>query len=195
MGVMTDQEITIKEPLAYAAIKEDTERNNFSMPSEILTCSLLRTLAATKPGGNFLELGTGTGLSTAWILDGMDAGSRLTSVDNDAQVQAIAQQHLTDKRLTLVCADGNEWIINNANNKFDVIFADAWPGKYNLLDETLGMLEKGGLYIIDDMLPQSNWPAGHQDNVDRLLVDLDKREDIVLTEQNWASGIVICVKR
>ena len=32
------------------------------MASDELTGSLLCTLAATKPGGNFLELGTGTGI-------------------------------------------------------------------------------------------------------------------------------------
>ena len=47
------------------------------MPSDPLTCTLLRTLAASKPGGQFLELGSGTGLSTAWLLDGMDARATL----------------------------------------------------------------------------------------------------------------------
>lgn len=64
-------------PPAYAAIDEATRAHGFTMPSDPLTCSLLRTLAAAKPGGQFLELGTGTGLSTAWILDGMDADSTL----------------------------------------------------------------------------------------------------------------------
>lgn len=192
---MTEQETITNEPLAYAAIKEDTEKHNFSMPSETLTCSLLRTLAASKPNCKFLELGTGTGLSAAWILDGMDASSQLTSVDNDAAVQAIAQKHLTDERLILICADGNEWIADNSTNKYDFIFADAWPGKYSLLNETLAMLNKGGIYLIDDMLPQPNWPVGHQENVDQLLEDLDYRTDLILTRQNWASGIVICIKR
>ena len=51
------EEIKQRYPLAYNAIKEATEANGFSMPSEVLTCSLLKTLAATKPGSKFLELG------------------------------------------------------------------------------------------------------------------------------------------
>jgi predicted O-methyltransferase YrrM len=192
---MTEQETIAKQPATYEAIKADTEKYNFSMPSETLTCSLLRTLAASKPGGKFLELGTGTGLSAAWILDGMDASSQLTSIDNNAGVQAIAKANLADERLTLVCADGNQWLSDNSNNKYDYIFADAWPGKYQLLNETLGMLEKGGMYIIDDMLPQANWPDGHQENAIQLIADLDSRDDLILTKQNWASGIVICIKR
>ena len=65
----------------------------FIMASDILTCSLLRTLAASKPSGKFLELGTGTGLSTSWILDGMDTGSSLISLDNNESCLAIAQTY------------------------------------------------------------------------------------------------------
>jgi predicted O-methyltransferase YrrM len=58
------------------------------MASEPRTGSLLRTLAAAKPKGRFLELGTGTGIATAWLPAGMDAGSMLTTVDTDASVQS-----------------------------------------------------------------------------------------------------------
>ena len=70
-------------PAAYAEIERATQQAGFTMASDPLTGSLLRTLAASKPGGRLLELGTGTGLSTAWILDGMDTAATLTSVDND----------------------------------------------------------------------------------------------------------------
>ncbi len=46
-------------------IERDTENREFDMPSDRHTGSLLRTLAASKPDGRLLELGTGTGLSTA----------------------------------------------------------------------------------------------------------------------------------
>ncbi|MGI4898467.1 MAG: O-methyltransferase [Janthinobacterium lividum] len=188
---------TIKiQPAAYAAIKLATEQQGFTMPSELMTCSLLCTLAASKPNSSFLELGTGTGLSTAWILEGMDATSTLISVDNDVQVQQIAQRYLgEDQRLQLVCADGEEWIKTNHQQKFSYIFADTWAGKYNTLDETLTMLGSGGLYIIDDMLPQTNWPNGHAEKATALIETLEQRTDITLTKLNWASGIVIAVKK
>jgi predicted O-methyltransferase YrrM len=81
------------------------------MPSDPLTCTLLRSLAASKPGGQFLELGSGTGLSTAWLLDGMDARAKLTTVDNDASLLTILNRHLGhDARLKVVCADGDEFL-------------------------------------------------------------------------------------
>jgi predicted O-methyltransferase YrrM len=183
-------------PKAYRELEVKTKESGFTMASDILTCSLLRTLAASKPAGRFLELGTGTGLATSWILDGMDENSELTSIDNDPRFLNIAKEYLTpDKRLELVLTDGGDWISNNKSRNFDYIFADTWHGKYLLLDETLSLLNKGGLYIIDDMLPQPNWPVGHAEKVSRLVSDLEARDDLLLTELNWATGIMIGVKK
>jgi predicted O-methyltransferase YrrM len=190
------EEIKQRYPLAYGAIKKATEANGFTMPSEVLTCSLLKTLAAAKPGGKFLEFGTGTGLSTTWILDGMDESSTLISIDNDESVLNIAKENLgVDKRLQLICTDGADWIAQNKSQKFSFVFADAWPGKYLLLDEVLSMVETGGFYIIDDMLPQQNWPTGHAEKATQLIADLDSRDDIILTKMGWATGIVIITKK
>jgi predicted O-methyltransferase YrrM len=183
-------------PEPYISIDKATRESDFQMASDVQTCSLLRTLAGTKPGGAFLELGTGTGLSTSWILDGMDEASHLVSVDYDAGVLKIAETYLgEDSRLELVCADGEAWIRANMDKKYDYIFADTWHGKYLLLDEALSMLNKGGLYIIDDMLPQPNWPDGHQEKAIQLVADLEERQDLWLTKQHWATGILIAVKK
>ena len=190
------EQINQSLPPFYAEINQATQTAGFTMASDVLTCSLLRTLAASKPAGRFLELGTGTGLSTAWILDGMDDASSLVSIDNAKEFLAIARNFLHgDKRLQLVETDGEEWITNNKAQKFDYIFADTWHGKYFLLDEVLSMPNKGGLYIIDDMLHQPNWPEGHDEKVSKLIDDLEKRKDLVLTKQNWATGIIVATKR
>jgi len=190
------EEIRQAFPEGYSKIDEATNASGFTMASDVLTCSLLRTLAASKPKSKFLELGTGTGLSTSWILDGMDKDSTLVSVDNDAASLEIAETYLgAEKRLQLVCADGGEWVENNKTHKFDYIFADTWPGKYLLLDEVLGMLNTGGFYIIDDMLPQPNWPDGHEQKATDLINVLDARDDLSITKQAWATGIIIVVKK
>ena len=99
---MTD-EVNQQFPCSYNNIIEATNLSGFTMASDVLTCSLLRTLSASKPSGKFLELGTGTGLSTAWILDGMDTASSLISIDNDAAFVEIAKRILgNDNRLNLV---------------------------------------------------------------------------------------------
>lgn len=189
-------EVTQGIPQTYMDIDKATKASGFTMASDIKTCSLLKTLASTKPSGRFLELGTGTGLSTAWILDGMDSDSSLISFDNDEEVLNIAHRFLgADKRLSLVLSDGEDWVNNNMGLKFDYIFADTWHGKYLLVDEVLEMLEKGGIYIVDDMLPQENWPEGHQEKANNFVDYLESRSNLVLTKQNWASGLIIAVKK
>ena len=183
-------------PKTYVDINRVTRESGFTMPSDILTCSLLRTLAASKPAGKFLELGTGTGLSTSWILDGMDDDSTIITIDNDQALLSVADAFLgQDNRLTLVHADAGDWIRANGGLTFDYIFADTWHGKYLLLDEILEMLNDGGFYIVDDMLPQSNWPDGHQGKAINFVKSLERRQDLLLTKQHWATGIMIAVKK
>ena len=186
----------LNEPAAIAAIWADSRACGFTMASEPLTCSLLRTLAAAKPAARFLELGSGSGLSTAWLLDGMDAASSLTTVDNDAALLAILKKHLgADLRLTVACADGDDFLRSLQGQRFDFIFADTWAGKYRLLDEALALLNPGGLYVIDDMLPQPNWPEGHVEKVADLVATLEQREDFRLTKLSWASGVILAARR
>ena len=103
--------------------------------------ALLRVMAALKPGGRMLETGTGTGVGTCWLLDRMDATARLTTVDMDHTVQAIARTHLgTDPRLTILSEDAAVTIRREPPNSFDLIFADGGAGKHTLLNETLALL-------------------------------------------------------
>ena len=186
----------LKQPRVSHAISHETAASGFPMASEPQTGSLLRTLAATKPAGAFLELGTGTGLSTAWILDGMDQSATLVSVDNDENVQAIARRHLgNDPRVSFHLADGATFLLSLTGKQFDYIFADTWPGKYEHLDDALALLKPGGLYIVDDMLTQANWPSGHDLKVAALIATLEQRSDLTLTKLNWASGVILATKQ
>lgn len=185
----------LNEPKSIREIDADSRAVGFTMPSDPLTCSLLRTLAASKQNGRLLELGSGTGLSTAWILDGMDANSHLTTIDNDENLLNILKKHLgKDPRLTVVCGDGDEFLQSLNGQKFDFIFADTWSGKYRFLDEALSLLKPGGIYIIDDMLSQPNWPEGHAKKVEKLIDTLDRRSDLRIVKMSWASGIILAIK-
>lgn len=190
---MIDTEI--KTPRGYDSLLRESKQVNFSMPSDLQTGSLLRTLVCSKPGGKFLELGTGTGLSLSWIVEGMDEGARVISIDTEEKFLSIARSVFeTDPRVSLICMDGGEWIVQNKDSKLDLIFADAWPGKYNTLDETLAMLKVGGLYVVDDMLPQPNWPEGHAERADKLIQYLEGLDYIHLTKLNWSTGVIIITR-
>ena len=184
------------EPPALAGILRDGARIGFRLASEPRTGSLLRVLAASKPGGRLLELGTGTGVATAWLLAGMDAATRLETVDSDPSVVEVARTHLGgDPRVRFNIAEGGDWLRRWSGGPFDLVFADAWSGKFSDLDAALRLLAIGGLYVIDDLLPQPSWPDGHGSRIEPLLAELERRPDLACVRLAWSSGLAVAVKR
>ncbi len=185
----------VRVPAALERIRKSTAGLGFQMASEPLVGALLRSLAASKPAGRFLELGTGTGIATAWLLDGMDRDSTLTSVDSDDAVQQVARETMgRDSRLNLVMGDALKYLLVQPAESFDLLFADALPGKYEGLEWALAAVRVGGFYVIDDMLPQENWPEGHAAKVPLLLERLACKEDFTFVPMQWASGVVVAVR-
>ena len=90
--IMTRHELFTNIPVQYNRIIEETGKLSFNMNSDLYTGSLLKTLVASKKSGRILELGTGGGLATSWILEGMDTESTLVTVENNAALMDIARQ-------------------------------------------------------------------------------------------------------
>jgi len=185
-----------RQPAALPGLVADTAALSFTMISETKVGALLSALAASKPAGRLLELGTGTGHGTAWLLDGMDAASTLDSVDSDERVVAVARRHLGgDARVRFHVRDGAEFLGASEPRQFDLIYADAWPGKFSHLDAALALLRPGGIYVIDDLLPQPNWPEGHAPRVPALVEDIERRAGFTTVRMAWASGLMLVVRR
>ncbi|MFD8598557.1 O-methyltransferase [Kitasatospora sp. NPDC059646] len=179
-----------------AAITEGCAALGFEMSCDPTTGQLLRTLAAARPGGRILELGTGAGVSTSWLLSGMDADATLLSVEQDPAVAAIAAEHLgSDPRLELVVGEGAELIDALAGRRFDLVFADTWPGKFHHLDQALGLLAPGGHYLVDDLLPQPTWPAGHAEAVAALVDRLTTDPRLHATHLDCSTGLLLATRR
>jgi len=142
-----------------------------------------------------LEIGTGTGVGTCWLLDGMNADARLITVDANPKVQAVARTHLgMDPRLTILSEDATETILREPPNSFDLIFADGGVGKHTLLAEALGMVRQGGIYICDDTKPHPLWPPEHAAKIPPLMEALAARQDFRRVYIDWSSGAVVMVK-
>jgi predicted O-methyltransferase YrrM len=185
-----------RQPAAVAGIVADTEAMSFNMISEEKVGSFLAALAASKPAGRFLELGTGTGHATAWLLAGMDEASVLDTIDTDENVVAVARRHLDgDRRVRFHVMDGAAFLDAAEPAQFDLIYADAWPGKFSHLDEALALLRPGGIYVIDDLLPQANWPHDHAPKVPALIEDIERRDEFMTVRLAWASGLMLVTRR
>ena len=190
-----DDLAAIRRPPTYDRILQRSQAAAFTMNSDVLTGSLLRTLAAARPASSLLEMGTGCGLGTCWLLDGMDAQSSLVSVDSDPRVQSIASSELgSDPRLTLVLEDGGAFL-DRCDRRFDLIYADAYPGKLTHFERAIDLLNRGGIYLVDDMDPQPAWPEGHAPKARALVERLERLPGFEVTKLTWSTGLILAVKR
>ncbi len=140
-----------------------------------------------------LELGTGMGLTTHHILTNLPSDGTLDSVESDQALIEVAEEAVGgDKRLTLHNRLGEDFI-NDAlgAERYDLIFADTWPGKYFLLDEALQMVKPGGVYVIDDMNYSKEWPIGHEEKARGLLARLKSLDRWSFSYYTFGTGVGI----
>jgi hypothetical protein len=69
------------------------------------------------------------------------------------------------------------------------------PGKFIARDQALALVAPGGFYVVDDLLPQPNWPEGHADKIPPLLYTLSSHPGFFSLPLAWASGIMVLVRR
>lgn len=55
----------------------------------------------------------------------------------------------------------------------------------------LALLRPGGMYVIDDLLPQPNWPDGHAPKVPKLIDALERDPRLKVCKLSWSSGIIV----
>jgi len=150
---------SVVERLAARAVREGVDASSVTPVGQ-----LLAALAASKPNGWLLELGTGFGLGTASLLSGMTGSAHLVTVELNKSLSLAAQQELHDPRVEWVLADGGEWFDAQDPDarRYDLVFADTWPGKISHLEQALELVAPGGLYVIDDLVPKPGWPPEHR---------------------------------
>lgn len=184
------------QPAALAAIAGRCAELGFAMSCDEATGRLLRTLAAARPASRVLELGTGAGASASWLLSGMGTGASLLTVEQDETVAAVAAAELgADPRVEFVVGDGAELIDRLAGESFDLVFADTWPGKFHHLDQALDLLAPGGVYLVDDLLPQPTWPQGHETAVAALVERLLAEPRLHATYLDCSTGLLLATRR
>ena len=191
-----------EELMNYEKIRHQLEgaanEAGFVQSSEALVGCLLRLLVAIRPGGRYLELGTGMGVGLTWLPSALGADGEIVTVELKAEEQAVARGELGgDDRITWVVGDGSVWLrdaVVELEATFDGVFADTWPGKYHDRDLAMRLVKPGGWYVVDDLYPQPGWPEGHQASVDRLVADLTALEAWTTELLEVGSGIIVCVR-
>lgn len=167
----------------------------FSMSCELLTGALIRTLAASRlPTARYLEIGTGTGVGTAWLSEAMTPTSSLITIEKEFDLTKLARQLLRHHPIKFIAADAHEWLSSYSGPKFDFIFADCPAGKFTDLSTTLDLVAPGGIYVLDDLIPIPGWRAGQEEKVNTAIDHIKERSDFFVTPMNWAGGMLVASK-
>jgi demethylmenaquinone methyltransferase/2-methoxy-6-polyprenyl-1,4-benzoquinol methylase len=157
---------------------------------------LLAVLAGhLPPAARVLELGTGTGVGTAWITCGLlpRTDVRVVTVEKDPATAALAARGDWPGFVELRCADALA-VLDDAHD-LDLIFADAQGGKWEGLDRTIAALAPHGLLVVDDMTATPAWDdeqRARQQEVRRALLASPLLTSV---ELGHGSGVILSTRR
>ncbi|MFG2968403.1 MULTISPECIES: O-methyltransferase [unclassified Streptomyces] len=189
-------DLPLSVPARVAKAQAIADRGQFKMSSEPRVGALLRSLVAAKPGGRIIEVGGGVGVGAGWLLDGMDADARLTSIEKHENFARVLKHVVADDpRAEVVVADATEWLTAYDGPDFDFAFIDTTVTKFERRDTLFAHLADGALVIADDLLPQDSWDASHPPRVELFRKEIMQEPNLVPTLVDWASGLVIAAHR
>jgi demethylmenaquinone methyltransferase/2-methoxy-6-polyprenyl-1,4-benzoquinol methylase len=149
--------------------------------------------AAVRPGGRVLEIGTGMGVGTAWLVEGLARRSDVELVTIECDPQRARQAAAASWPPCVRQVVGDVLVELTGLGSFSLIFADAEGGKLYGLDMTLAAVELNGLLILDDMRFQGRGPA-IEDGVVRVRRQLLADDRFVCAEMNWSSGLLLATR-
>ncbi len=118
----------------------------------------LRLLAAAVGARAVVEVGTGTGVSGAWLLRGMRPEGVLTSVDIEPEHQRAARETFTEagfpaNRFRLISGSALDVLPRLTDGVYDLVFCDGDKMEYaDYLDQALRLLRPGGVVVFDNAL-------------------------------------------
>jgi predicted O-methyltransferase YrrM len=183
-------------PSVLHGITATTEALELTMAADLQLGSLLRTLAAAKPDGRFLELETASGVATAWLLDGMTPGSTLLSIDSDAENTRFAKRFLGgDTRLDLQTGEARQLLQELARHDLrpDLIRATAQQGPA-LLADAAGLLATGGLMVVSGLARHDRTPDSEAEQLRAVTDSLERSALLRVTRLDWSSGIILAAR-
>ena len=117
------------------------------------TGATLRLLAATAQAKAVVELGTGAGVSSLWLLRGMRSDGVLTSVDIETEHQRLARQTLVEAgfgtgRVRLITGQALAVLPRLSDGAYDLVFCDAVRSENaDYLTASMRLLRPGGLVV------------------------------------------------
>ncbi len=115
----------------------------------------LRYVASLISAQSVVEIGTGSGVGTLWLLKGILSSGVITTIDPEVQHVQIAKQVFTDadipaNRYRLITSDYLEVMRKLADRAYDlVVFRGNPEDIFDVIDEAHRILRTGGILAVD----------------------------------------------
>jgi predicted O-methyltransferase YrrM len=122
-------------------------------PISPATGAQLAVIAAALRAESIIEVGTGTGVSGLWLLQGAP-DAQLTSIDLEADHHEAARRHFTEAghpaaRVRLITGRAAEVLPRMNEASYDLMLIDADPGSIAIyLEHALRLVRPGGAVLV-----------------------------------------------
>jgi predicted O-methyltransferase YrrM len=146
-----------EEPPGVAEARRRARAVQASVPSRAVG-SLLRTLIAASGARAVVEVGSGTGVTGGWILDGLSDDGTLTTVDPDSELQTeasdtFARLGVSHTRVRTIAGSPHDVLPRLSDGAYDVLaigpdIDTEGSAGHELLDQARRLLRKGGMVAI-----------------------------------------------
>ena len=144
-----------KEILNYNRDLGDIQRLQISETQSLFLQLIIKINKVRK----CLEIGTFTGFSTLSMALALPENGKITTLDNDKKIVAIASDFFKkadlSSKIETIVGSALDTLKNllNEKKKFDLIFIDADKGNYKkYYDLSLNLISENGLIVIDNVL-------------------------------------------
>jgi predicted O-methyltransferase YrrM len=163
--------------------------------------ALLRSLAAAARAHSVVEVGSGTGVTGGWILEGLPAEGSLTTVDPDSALQTaardtFARMGVSHTRVRTIAGAPRAVLPRLSDGAYDIVVigpgtdAEGEEG-HALLAEAHRLLTPGGSIVITPVFGAEGMLADRHDLVQHLRDD----PEWIATVMTVGEGVVLAARR
>lgn len=165
----------------------------------------LALAAAANPSGSMIEIGTGTGVSGLWLLQGAPE-AQLTTIDVDLDHHQVARSVFQNaghpaRRTRLITGSAADVLPRMNERAYDLVFVDAdWRGVQGYVETALRLVRAGGSVLVAHVLQQGRVASPTKRDPTtvayrELLASVRDREDLLFGLSTVGDGLLHLIPR